>query len=141
MDKFGRRSVIVPGFAFYASSSVLMALSAFNHLPFELFALGFVLVQFSQGTVGGTMQVLGTDMAPSFARGRFFAIWRMVAQLAATITPAIFALLSEHLGYGTGFMYLAVCAYLVAFLVGWVLKDTRKVAEEREAAAKAANAG
>lgn len=141
MDRFGRRSVIVPGFAFYASSSVLMALSAFNHLPFELFALGFVLVQFSQGTVGGTMQVLGTDMAPGFARGRFFAIWRMVAQLAATITPAIFALLSEHLGYGSGFMYLAVCAYLVAFLVGWVLKDTRKMAEEREAAAKAANAG
>jgi hypothetical protein len=30
----------------------------------------YVFVLATQGTTGGTMQVLGTDLAPPFARGR-----------------------------------------------------------------------
>jgi MFS family permease len=122
MDRYGRRSVIVPGFAFYGTSVALMALTGFFGLSFEAFALGYLLVQFSQGTIGGTMQVLGTDMAPAFARGRFFAIWRLIAQFGSTITPGVFALLAERVSYGVAFVYLAVCAYLVALLVGTVLR-------------------
>lgn len=122
MDKYGRRSVIVPGFSFYGSSVILMAMTAFGGLSFEVFAVSYLLVQFSQGTIGGTMQVLGTDMAPGFARGRFFAIWRLIAQLASTITPGIFALLAERVHYGVAFLYLAACALFVAAMVGTVLR-------------------
>ncbi len=132
MDKFGRRSVIVPGFALYGASVLIMAFTAYGELPFLIFAAAYVAVQFTIGTVGGTMQVMGTDIAPSVARGRFFAIWRLIAQLASAVTPGIFAYLSEQINYGTGFLYLSLSAFLVAILVGTVLGDTRRAARHTE---------
>jgi MFS family permease len=124
MDRVGRRKVIVPGFSVYASALFLMSLTAFFQVPVELFMAGYVLVQASQGLTGGTMQVLGTDLSPSFARGRFFAVWRTFAQLGATVTPAIFAAIAERGGFGYSFVYLSICAILVAVGVGVVLGDT-----------------
>ena len=83
MDRFGRGWVIVPGFTVYALSVILMSLTAFCSLPVTFFLVTYVLVLATQGTIGGVMQVLGSDLAPPFARGRFFAIWRTVAQLGA----------------------------------------------------------
>jgi hypothetical protein len=40
------------------------------------------------------------------------------------VTPAIFAGITEHAGYGYGFLYLAGCALVVAVGVGTVLGDT-----------------
>jgi MFS family permease len=124
MDRFGRRAVIVPGFAVYALALILMSLTAFYPVPVTVFLVTYVLVLATQGTTGGSMQVLGTDLAPPFARGRFFAIWRPIAQLGSTVTPALFAFIAEHAGYGYGFLYLAGCALVVAVGVGTVLGDT-----------------
>jgi MFS family permease len=138
MDRYGRRSVIVPGFVSFAVSLVLMSLTAFFELPFTFFLVTYVLVQATQGTTGGTMQVLGTDLSPRFGRGKFFAIWRTVAQLGATITPGIYAAISEHVGYGMGFLYLAACAVVVAVGVGAVLGDTLARHDRADAEAEAA---
>lgn len=140
MDRFGRRAVIAPGFAAYAFAVALMSLTAFFPLPFTFFLACYVLVVASVGTVGGTMQVLGTDLSPPFSKGRFFAIWRTIAALAGTITPAIFTFIAEHLGFGIGFLYLAACAMIVAIGVGAVLGNTlaRAVQNEREAAERRA---
>jgi sugar phosphate permease len=124
MDRFGRRWVIVPGFMVYALAVILMSLTAFFSLSVTFFMVTYVLVLATQGTTGGVMQVLGSDLAPPFARGRFFAIWRPVAQLGATVTPAVFAGIAQHAGYGYGFLYLAGCALIVALGVGTVLGDT-----------------
>ncbi len=124
MDKFGRRSVIVPGWASYAVAVIVMSFTSFLSLPLTFFLGAYILVQMTQGTVGGTMQVLGTDLAPAFARGRFFAIWRLIAQLGATISPALFAFFAEWQGYGSGFIYLAVCALLVSVLAQTFLGNT-----------------
>ena len=142
MDRFGRRSVIVPGFSAYASAVVLMSLTAFvPEFPFSFFLVTYVLVEVAQGTTGGTMQVLGTDLSPPFARGRFFAIWRLIAQLGATVTPAIFAYIAERTGYGWGFIYLASCAVIVAVGVGVVLGDTLAKADKADAESAARRAG
>jgi len=134
MDRIGRRKVIVPGFSTYATALFLMSLTAFFDVPTEYFMVCYVLVQASQGMTGGTMQVLGTDLSPTFARGRFFAIWRTFAQLGATVTPAAFAAIAEHFGFGYSFVYLGMCAVLVAAGVGIVLGDTlaRHDREDRE---------
>jgi len=124
MDRFGRRAVIAPCFCAYGSALLIMSLTAFFPLPFSFFMFSYVLVQATQGTTGGTMQVLGTDLSPPFGKGRFFAIWRMVAQVGATITPAVFAFLADHVSYGIGFVYLAVCSGVVALGVARVLGDT-----------------
>jgi MFS family permease len=126
MDRFGRRAVIAPGFASYAAALAIMSLTAFFPLPMAFFVGAYILVQATAGTTGGTMQVLGADLSPSINRGRFFAIWRMLAQLAAAIAPAAFAFVAEHVSYGVGFLFLSIWAVLVVVCVGWVLGDTRR---------------
>lgn len=138
MDRFGRRFVVVPGFVSYAIAVLVMSLTAFfTDIPFPFFVGTYVLVQATQGTTGGTMQVLGTDLSPPFARGRFFAIWRLIGQLGGTITPGIFAYIADHVSYGVGFIYLAVCAIVVAIGVGGVLGDTLARSDKADADAAA----
>jgi DHA1 family multidrug resistance protein-like MFS transporter len=143
MDRFGRRAVIAPGFASYGISLVLMSLTAFFPLPMSFFLSTYVLVQATAGTTGGTMQVLGTDLSPSTSKGRFFAIWRMIAQAGALVAPLAYAFLAEHISYGIGFLYLAACASVVVIGVSRVLGNTMARADAAERspdAAKAASA-
>ena len=125
MDRFGRRAVIAPGFAAYAIAVALMSLTAFYPLPMSYFLATYVLVQATAGTTGGTMQVLGTDLSPREGRGRFFAIWRTLAAIGATISPAIFGFIAEHAGFGIAFLYLSLCAIGVVFGLSRVLADTQ----------------
>ncbi|HSS64167.1 MAG TPA: MFS transporter [Gammaproteobacteria bacterium] len=125
MDKFGRRAVIAPGFAAYGIAVALMSLTAFFPLPMSYFLATYVLVQATAGTTGGTMQVLGTDLSPQENRGRFFAIWRTIAQLAAAVAPAMYGLIAEHVGFGFAFAYLSLCAIGVVLGVSRVLGDTQ----------------
>jgi MFS family permease len=118
-----------------------MSLTAFFPTPVTFFVVTYVLVLATQGTTGGVMQVLGTDLAPPFARGRFFAIWRPIAQLGSTVTPAIFAGIAEHAGYGYGFLYLAGCALMVALGVGTVLGDTLAQHDREDAKRRARRTG
>jgi MFS family permease len=142
MDKFGRRSVIVPSFSAFAIALVLMSFTSFASMPVEYFMVMYVLVQATQGMGGGTMQVLGGDLSPSSGRGKFFGIWRGISQIGAMITPAIFAFIADTMGYGSGFIYLALCAGGVALGVGVVLGDTlaRHDREDREGSEQAAKA-
>lgn len=132
MDRFGRRAVIAPGFGAYAVSLVIMSLTAFFPLPMSFFLASYVLVQASAGTTGGTMQVLGTDLAPTVNKGRFFAIWRMLAQTGALVAPAAYAYLAENVSYGVGFLYLAGCAALVVVGVTRVLGNTMARADQAD---------
>jgi MFS family permease len=134
MDRFGRRAVIAPGFTAYGISLVVMSLTAFFPLPMSFFLASYVLVQASAGTTGGTMQVLGTDLSPTTNRGRFFAVWRMLAQIGALVAPAAYAYLAENVSYGVGFLYLAGCAMLVVVGVTRVLGNTMARADRADRA-------
>lgn len=125
MDRFGRRAVIAPGFAAYAIAVAFMSLTAFYPLPMSFFLATYVLVQATAGTTGGTMQVLGADLSPREGRGRFFAIWRTIAALGATISPAIYGVIAEHAGFGVAFVYLSLCAVGVVLGLSRVLTDTQ----------------
>jgi MFS family permease len=132
MDRFGRRAVIAPGFAAYAVALVIMSLTAFFPLPMSYFLASYVLVQATAGTTGGTMQVLGTDLAPTSSKGRFFAVWRTIAQIGALIAPAAYAFLAEHVSYGVGFLYMAGCSALVVAGVTRVLGNTMASADRAD---------
>lgn len=125
MDKFGRRAVIAPGFAAYGIAVAFMSLTAFYPLPMSYFLATYVLVQATAGTTGGTMQVLGADLSPQENRGRFFAIWRTIANIGAAVSPAIYGLIAEHVGFGIAFLYLSLCAVGVVLGLSRVLGDTQ----------------
>jgi MFS family permease len=78
------------------------------------------------------MQVLGTDLSPTSNKGRFFAIWRMLAQTGALAAPVAYAYIAEHVSYGVGFLYLAACSSVVVIGVTRVLGNTMARADEAE---------
>lgn len=141
MDRFGRRAVIAPGFAAYGVALVVMSMTAIFPLPTSYFLAAYVLVQAAAGTTGGTMQVLGTDLAPASNRGRFFAVWRSLAQAGALAAPAAYAFLAEHVSYAAGFLYLAACSSLVVIGVSRVLGNTMARADEAERSLRVASSG
>jgi hypothetical protein len=53
------------------------------------------------------------------------------------VTPAVFAFIAEVAGWGSGFIYLSMCALMVAVGVGVLLGDTLARHDAAEAAEKA----
>jgi MFS family permease len=136
MDRFGRKATIVPGFSLIFAATAFMAATALFGMPFEAFALSFFLVNASQSLTGGNMQVLGSDLAPAYARGRFFAFWRLVGEAGSLVSPSIVAALSA-IHYALGFSILSSAALGVALLIGLGLRETvgreeRKVIERED---------
>ena len=124
MDRFGRKTTMVPGFALVGGGLTLMALSAYWHWSLSAFVIAFLWISVAQSITSGSMQVLGSDLAPPTARGRFFGIWRLVGEIGHILSPAIFALLAEQVAYAASFSFLALCAFLAAVLIGVQLRDT-----------------
>ena len=124
MDRFGRKTTIVPGFALIAASSIFMALTALLQVPFAVFVVAFIWLHASQSLTGGNMQVLGSDLAPANTRGRFFALWRLVSEGGGSLSPVVFAGMAEAFGYAPAFGLLGVSALAVALIIGMLVRET-----------------
>jgi MFS family permease len=126
MDRFGRKATIVPGFSLLAASFVFMAFTAHYRWSFPVFVAAYLCVNFAQGVTSGSMQTLGSDLAPADARGQFFGTWRMVQEIGSVLSPTLFTLISEYQGFTAAFLFLCVTAFSVAFLVGTQVPETLK---------------
>ncbi len=138
MDRWGRTSTIVPGFAMMGVSMAVMAAVAFVHGPFSVYVPAFLALQFSQSLTAGNMQVIGTLIAPEHVRGRFFGVWRLVGEAGTAISPALFAVVAEHASYAASFALLSVFALSAAvILYTQVRQALHKLNEPTPAAAPA----
>jgi MFS family permease len=75
---------------------------------------------------GGSIQTVGADVAPPEARGTFLGLWRFTGQGGATVSPILFAILADQVNYGSAFVFTAICAAAVAFLLIRYVPETRK---------------
>ena len=126
MDRFGRKSTIVPGFFLLSLALAAIAVTAFAGLPFEAYVVAYLLMQTAQSITSGNMQVLGTDIAPPHLRGRFFGIWRTVGEIGVALSPLCFGLLAETLGYGFSFAFLSSTALIAAVILMTQVKEPPK---------------
>jgi MFS family permease len=124
MDRFGRKATMVPGFVLIFIGLVYLASSAQWQWSLAVFIGGFVWLQCASSMTSGSMQVLGSDMAPAVARGRFFGFWRLIGQVAGLISPALFAFMAEHVAYSTAFAFFALCSLATAALLAFSVKET-----------------
>jgi MFS family permease len=131
MDRFGRKTTMVPGFLAIAFALVFLAFSAGWHWSFAAFVGGFFWVQAAHSVTSGSMQVVGSDMAPAAARGRFFGIWRLVGEIGGLVSPALFALVAEHLAYSAGFAMFSLCALATAGLLNFSVRETAARTDKR----------
>ena len=124
MDRFGRKTTMVPGFVLIFLGLVYLASSAQWQWSLAVFIGGFVWLQCASSLTSGSMQVLGSDMAPAVARGRFFGFWRLIGQIAGLISPALFALVAERVSYSAAFAFFAICSLATAALLAFSVRET-----------------
>ena len=125
MDRFGRKRTMVPGFAGVAIAMSALAASAFLHFSFAWYVALFLFGVALQALTGGSVQTIGTDVAPPQARGKFLGMWRFASQGGATLSPILFALIADELNYGSSFLFTALSAAVVLVLLIRYVPETR----------------
>jgi MFS family permease len=134
MDHCERKTTMVPGFASLALGLFFLAANAHWHWGLAVFVGAFLWMHAGQAVTAGSMQVLGLDMAPAEARGRFFGFWRLIGEIGGLVSPALFGILAEHMGYSVSFALIGLCALSTAMLLAFSVKET--VSGETFSAAK-----
>jgi MFS family permease len=124
MDRFGRKTTMVPGFVCMALGLLFLASSAQWHWGLVSFLAAAIWTYAGQSVTAGSMQVLGSDMAPAIARGRFFGFWRLIGEIGGLVSPALFALVAEQIAYSAAFALFALCALATALLLTFSVKET-----------------
>jgi MFS family permease len=124
MDRFGRKTTMVPGFLFMAVGLMFLAWGAQLQWSLASFIIGFFWIHGGGAITSGSMQVLGSDMAPPSARGRFFGFWRLIGEIGGLISPALFALMAAQVAYSAAFAFFALCAVATAALLVFSVKET-----------------
>jgi MFS family permease len=125
MDRFGRKRTMVPGFSGVAVAMAALAASAFLHFTLAWYVTLFLFGVALQSLTGGSIQTIGTDVAPPDARGRFLGLWRFAGQGGAALSPIFFAVIADQLNYGSSFLFTAVSAGVVVFLLIRYIPETR----------------
>jgi MFS family permease len=124
MDRFGRKRTMVPGFVGVTIAMVALAVSAFAHLSLAWYVALFLVGVALQALTGGSIQTVGTDVAPPEARGTFLGLFRFTGQGGVALSPIIFAFLAD-VNYGSSFLFVAASAAVVAFLLIRHVPETR----------------
>jgi MFS family permease len=126
MDRFGRRTVIGPGFCLLGIALLVMAASAFFQWSFTTYVAVFLFARVAMSTVSGTMQVVGSDIAPPHARGAFFGLWGLIRNIGSFLSPATFAAMAHGLGFGASFLLLAAMSFGTGVIMGTQIHETLK---------------
>lgn len=124
MDRFGRKTTMVPGFVCMALGLMFLASSAQWHWSLASFIAAVIWTHAGQSVTAGSMQVLGSDMAPAVARGRFFGFWRLIGEIGGLVSPALFAVVAEQIAYSAAFTLFALCSLATAALLAFAVKET-----------------
>jgi MFS family permease len=124
MDRFGRKMTMVPGFVLIALGLLFLASSAQWQWSVTSFVVGFLWIHGGQALTAGSMQVLGSDMAPAHARGRFFGFWRLIGEVGGLISPALFGFIADRLAYSAAFFLFSFCSLATASLLTFSVQET-----------------
>ncbi len=128
MDRLGRKRTIVPASGLLGLGLFFMASVALWELPLYLFVGAFVVINVAVSFMAGSMQTLGSDVAPAEARGKFFGVNRLIAEFGSMSNPGVFivatAAVAGGLGFASAFGAMGVCALGASSLVGFLLRET-----------------
>ncbi len=128
MDRFGRKRTVVPASALLAAGLWTMGGVAWGELGLPFFILGFILINLAVSFMAGSMQTLGSDVAPAAARGKFFGVNRLIAEAGSATNPGIFtisvAVIAGAGGFTVAFVSMGGFAVAASLLIGLVLRET-----------------
>jgi MFS family permease len=122
MDHWGRKAAIVPSFAIQAVAMACVPLTR----DFTGLLLVTTLIGFGNGLSSGAMLTLGSDLAPSTARGGFLGVWRFIGDTGSTGGPMVVGGVADLLELPTAAWAMAASGLLAALVFGLLLPETLK---------------
>ena len=142
MDRFGRKRQTVPAAVTLGLGISFMSITAALSLPLGVFVAAFVWITIGTSMMAGTMQTIGSDIAPEEARGKFFGVNRLIAEGGSVMNPVSFGVMTVAVagagGFAGAFAITAVAAFAAANLVGFGLRETLRKGELAPAGSDAA---
>lgn len=128
-DKFGRRGMILFGLITSGISSIAMGLVNDLGLFYGIAALTGLL----SNAGGPAQQAMVADLLPEKQRAQGYGIWRVLANLAVTIGPAVGGFLATR-SYLILFISDAVTSVIMALIVLAIIPETKpeKSAEQMD---------
>ena len=85
MDKYGRKSSMIPGFSIFATGILAMAFTQ-NFWPL---LLSTIFMGIGNGLCSGTMMTLGADLAPADNVNGFLSWWRVTGDIGGNVGPLL----------------------------------------------------
>ena len=117
MDLKGRRWVAVPSMLIMGLALLLMP---FTHGAPTLL-LAAAAVGFGNGIGSGMVMTLGADHSPRSGRAHFLGVWRLMADIGASIGPALLSALAATLSLGAGIAVTGLIGFAAAAqLAYWI---------------------
>ena len=121
-DKFGRKSIMIFGLVVSATSSIMMAFVTDINVFYSIGAIVGLL----SNAGGPAQQAMIADLLPKEKLTEGYGIWRVVANLAVTIGPALGGFVIAVSGeYLLLFVIDAVTSIITAFIVFRVIPETK----------------
>jgi MFS family permease len=125
VDRFGRKSTLVPGLVLYGVASALLASGGdYGHVVLMVLIYGI-----GESVCSGVSQVYAMDMAPENRRGAFLGVWSLLAGAGTALAPLVVGFGAERLGYGPTFVAVGATLLAVAVVMAVLGADTRHGAE------------
>ena len=128
MDRFGRKRQVVPAAVALGLGIGFMSITAVLSLPLGAFIAAFVWINMAISAMAGTMQTLGSDVAPEEALGKFFGVNRLIAEAGSVMNPVSFGVMTATIagagGFAGAYAITAVAALVAANVVGFGLAET-----------------
>jgi MFS family permease len=104
VDRFGRKSTLLPGLLVLAASAYLLS---------RIDSLSDVLVMIFVFSVGSTVsmgasEAFALDLAPDDRRGAFLGVWTLFRNAGAVLAPLIIGAVADSFGIAPGYYCVGV---------------------------------
>ena len=110
VDRFGRKTSLVPGLLFAAVASVLLSFAgSFNGALAAMAVFGV-----AQAMTMGSTQAFAMDLAPEDKRGAFLGVTAAFQSFGSAVGPLSVGAIAELWGFGTAFTAVAVFLVIAA---------------------------
>lgn len=120
MDRFGRKYAVVPTFLLQAAGMLLLPLTG----GFLTLLLASSLMGFANGLSSGTMMTIGSDLAPSHARGEFLGVWRLIGDAGFTGAPLMIGAIADMLTLGAASVVIGAAGISAAAVFAFLVPET-----------------
>ena len=121
VDRFGRKSSLVPGLLLLGATAVLLSMSR----DYTGALIAAVVYGLGQTMTTGASQTYALDLAPEDRRGAFIGVWSVSQNLGSFAGPLAAGLIVDAWGFGAAFLTTAAWLGASALIMAVFGPETR----------------